>query len=121
MRSYPLNTFATAVLDSNGNGTAQATPPPNTRWTVQTVGVQTNQNPNDPTQNIPTCNIYIGGAPISANFVDGTFTGNQDSTDQTAGIPIYAGQSIYAVWANGPVGALATLSLYGTSDSGYRE
>jgi hypothetical protein len=67
---------------------------------------------------IPSANIYIGGTPTDAFFVDGTYTGNADGTGKTANYPIPFGESIFAVWAGGDAGATATLSIIGIKTYG---
>lgn len=115
MTVLALNTAGNTTLDANGNGIVQLGPIVGQRWTVSVASVFI---PNAVL--IPTCAVYIGGAPIQANFIDGTYTGNFDSTDRTAGLPFTNGQSIWGVWSGGDVGAVATLSLIGTLETGYK-
>ena len=112
----PINIAATVTLDASGNGIAKLGPNVGQRWNVLTASVLI------PTPNvkIPPCNIFVGGAPTSQFFVDGTYTGNLDSTSRTAGYIITAGGYVWAVWTGGDVGAQATLSVIGQQQYGGR-
>lgn len=113
MTNVPLNTFANVTLDTSGNGTVKLSPEIGQRWNILTAAVSTSTS-----VKIPQANIYIGGAPTPSNLVDGTFTGNLDSTSKTAGFVFSNGQYIWAVWTGGDVGALATLSIIGVMEYG---
>lgn len=112
----PINLANSVVLNASGGGTAKLGPNIGQRWNILTASVLV------PTPNVlvPPCNIYIGGAPISDFFIDGTYTGNLDSTSRTAGYILSAGDFIFAVWTGGDVGAKATLSIYGQQQYGGR-
>jgi hypothetical protein len=115
MTSYPLNTSANVTLDNNGNGVAKAGPQAGVRgvlWHLTNVAVLTST-----AVLAPVCQIFVGGQPTPDNFVDSTYTGNQDSTDRANGYTIQNGQYVFAVWTGGDAGAVATLSIYGTYES----
>lgn len=112
----PLNEAANVTLDGSGNGTVSMGPVTGERWKLTNAGVRTNTSSN-PAANVPQCRIYIGGAPIDSFFIDGTFTGNLNSTSRVSGIPVGNGQRIWAVWQGGDPGSVATLSIIGTSES----
>lgn len=109
MSSYSLNTSASVTLDSNGNGTVQLTVPIGVTWNLTVAAVSTSTAVLN-----PTCSIYMGPTPTPDNLIDATYTGNQDATGKVAGFPLTKGQSIWAVWTGGDVGAVATLSLFGS-------
>jgi hypothetical protein len=64
----------------------------------------------------PQCVVYAGDSATDANFVDGTYTGNQNGTSNIAGQEIRLGLYVFAVWSGGDPGAEATLSISGTKD-----
>lgn len=107
-----LNTSGSVILDGAGHGVVKLGPAvPGVTWRISTAAVKTNS-----ATNIPTCSLFMGAAATDDNFVDGTYTGNQDSTTN-ATLPLTQGQYIFAVWVGGDVGAQATLSLIGQVDS----
>jgi hypothetical protein len=108
MPNVPLNDFGSATVNASGAAIVSIGPNIGQRWVVTAAAVSTST-----AVKVPQCNIYIGGSPVPANLVDGTFTGNLDSTSKTAGFIITSGQSIIAVWSGADVGALATLSIIG--------
>lgn len=115
MPSVPLNAAKSVQLDGSGNGQVQMTPDSVAQtWNLTLAAVST--NPQQPT-NVPLCKIYIGSAPNDANFVDGTFTGNLDSTARVAQFPVQKGQSIWAVWSGADANIVATLSIFGTIET----
>jgi len=115
MASNPLNTGITIKLDASGNGTAAMGPNVGVRWNIVNVGVRILN-----AVKIPLCSIYLGGAASPEFFIDGTYTGDFDSTDRTQGCPITAGQRLFAVWTGGDANALATMSITGTYDTQYK-
>jgi hypothetical protein len=108
MPKVPLNTFGSAVVPASGIATVSLSPQIGQRWVVTAAAVSSST-----AVKVPQCNIYIGNAPSPTNLVDGTFTGNLDSTSKTAGFIINTGQNIIAVWSGADVGATVTLSIIG--------
>ena len=108
MPNVPLNDFGSAIVPASGVVSVSLGPNLGQRWVVTAAAVSTST-----AVKVPQANIYIGGAAVPANLVDGTFTGNLDSTSKTAGFIISAGQSIIAVWSGADIGATATLSIIG--------
>lgn len=98
-------------LDGSGNGTAKVGP----------VGAREVWSPSSAAVSVATnaaeaaCKIYVGDSPIPGNFVDGTLSGSTgDSTDRVAGSQVALGSWVWAVWAGGDPGAIATLNVSGT-------
>ncbi len=61
------------------------------------------------------CRIYVGPSPDPQYFVDATLSGSTgDSTDAVASQPVRLGSFIWAVWAGGDAGSVATLNVTGT-------
>lgn len=113
MTDVPLNTSGSATVKADGSAVVNLGPIIGQRWVVSAAAVSTSTS-----VKVPQCNIYIGGSPNPPNLVDGTFTGNLDSTSRTSGYLIGNGQSIWAVWSGADVGALATLSIIGVMSYG---
>lgn len=112
MTTLPLSEFAGVTLDGSGAGTVRIGPTSHgVVWkpTVASVRVST-------ATSSPRCRVYAGDAATDGNFVDGTYTGEQNSTSNIEGQEIRLGQYVFAVWTGGDVGAEATLSISGTKD-----
>lgn len=111
-QSYSLNAAASVTLDAAGTGTCWVSPEPYERWHITRVAVLTNDAPSATT--VPVCKVYLGGADPS-NFLDGTFSGSADSTDED--VWLEKGQQLTAVWSGGISGSVATLSVFGTREN----
>lgn len=104
-----LNTFASCVLDSNGDGTAAIGPGlPGVSWQPETIGVEASTNITE-----AQCNVYLGINAATGSLLGATSTGSSgDSTDCSA--TVWPGQSLIAQWTGGDPGATATMSIFGT-------
>lgn len=101
--------FATVILDGSGNGIASLGPSrPRERWYPAIVAVSVSSNVNE-----PTCKIYMGPQISAATFVDGTYTGSNDSTDSGNGSEVHVGEQVFAQWTGGDAGATATVTVTG--------
>lgn len=112
MPTVPLNTSDQAVVNAAGTATVVMGPNVGQRWDLNVAAVSVS----GAHVLSPLCKVYMGGGvlPVDANLVDGTFTGELDSTSRVDGIPLSNGQKIIAVWTGADVGATATLSILGT-------
>ncbi len=114
MPTLPLSEAAFVTLDASGNGTARIGPAAHgVTWKPTVVAVRTSTSTLS-----PQCRIYAGDRVTDGNFIDGTFTGQQNSTDAIAGQVLLLGQYVFAVWVGGDIGAQATLTVTGTKDIG---
>lgn len=112
MTTVPLYESAFVTLDASGNGTAKIGPTGHGQvWHPQIVSVSTSTATKS-----PTCKTYAGPAATQQYFVDGTYTGEQNSTDAIAGTDLYLGSFVWGVWTGGDVGAQATVTVRGTKD-----
>jgi hypothetical protein len=114
MSTLPLNEFVSITLDGAGAGTARIGPNAHGviwRPTVVSVRVSTQTKS-------PTCLIYAGSSATADNFVDGTYTGAQNSSSNIEGQVLLLGNYVWAVWAGGDAGAQATLTVTGSKDLG---
>lgn len=109
----PLNSSGSVRLDANGNGIVALGPQGSAVWALTVAAVSTSTS-----VKVPQCSVYMGTSAVPANLVDGTFTGNLDSTDRVSGWPLLPGQQVWAVWSGGDAGATATLSIIGTERTG---
>lgn len=115
MDELRLDTFAAVTLDAGGGGRVQLGPRTGEMWRPTVAGVSTNT-----AAKLPQCSIYVGSAANPISLVDHSYTGHADSTSRISGTVVYPGHSIWAVWSGGDPGAVATLSLFGTKQIGYR-
>lgn len=111
--TVPLLTSGNVKLNNSGAGTVALGPNVGQRWDLSLASITTSTS-----TNIPQCSIFIGGAPTPDAFVDGTYTGNLNSSDAVSSYPVTPGQKVYAVWSGGDVGAIAQLVLRGTVTTG---
>lgn len=112
MTTASLYESAFVILDSNGNGTAKVGPTGHGQvWHPQIVSVSTSTATKS-----PTCKLYAGHAATQQYFVDGTYTGEQNSTDAISGIDLWLGNYVFAVWTGGDAGAQGTVTVTGTKD-----
>jgi hypothetical protein len=108
-----LNTSASVVLDGSGNGEVRLGPQiAKLRYRIRVVGVQIPGTFNE----IPTAKVYNGLAH-AANFISGTYDGNNDS-DTALDILLFTGQFITVRWEGGPPGFTATANIVGEELTG---
>lgn len=115
MTQLILDTAQSVKLSGAGNGQVQLGPGSGQMWQVTAVSVSTASQ----AAPYPQCNIYAGPQPQPPWFVDGTYTGNLDSTGRAIP-PVYPGSYIWAVWSGGNPNDTATVRITGTIVTGYR-
>lgn len=107
---------ASVVLDANGNGTVSLGPKiQGQKWNLSVAAIRTST-----ANKIPQCSLYMGGPPDPSNMIDGTYSGDLNSSSRVDAFPLFPGQKLYAVWTGGDPGATATLSVVGTVERIYR-
>lgn len=112
MRTVPLSEFASVTLNGAGNGTAKIGPRGSGEtWRPSVVSVRVSTATSS-----PTCRVYAGDSATDQNFVDGTYTGEANSTGNVDGQVLRLGQKIFAVWTGGDAGAQATVTVTGTKE-----
>lgn len=109
MGSITLNVSASTTLNGSGNGTVSLGPAiPGVTWYPATAAVIVN-----PVSGSVVSQFFLYQGPAgSTNFLGGTYTGDNNSTDVS--VTLYTGQILTGVWTGGNPGATATLSLSGT-------
>jgi hypothetical protein len=110
MRTLTLTKTAKVTLDGSGNGTAQIGPASAGEvWYPDVVSVSAATNVAE-----ASCKIFAGPLIAPFTFVDGTLSGSTgDSTGKISGKVIRPGLVIFAQWAGGDPGAVATMNIYG--------
>jgi hypothetical protein len=110
---WPSQTQIT--LNGSGAGTARLGPSGHgVIWIIGNINVHTGQAVSTGTCQ---CTIYVGDDTSAVNFRDSTFSGDTgDTTDAASGEQIRLGKYVWAVWAGGVPGDLATVTITGTMD-----
>lgn len=106
MITTQLNTGGTGVVPASGTVTVTIGPNGIERWDITNISVTVTSATSE-----PTAKVYVDSVDPT-KFIGGTFTGSNDSSDQT--VQLLQGQKIICVWTLADVGARATLSVYGT-------
>ena len=108
MGTIPLNVYASTVLNGAGTGSVAVGPSmPGVEWYPSTVAVMV-APVSDST--ISQFSLYNGAAG-AANFLGGTYTGDNNSDD--VGVTLYPGMVLTGVWITGNPGAKATMVVTG--------
>src|ERR1035438_1913430 len=92
MGTIPLNVYASTVLNGAGTGTVAVMVAPVSDSTISQFSL-------------------YNGAAGAANFLGGTYTGDNNSDD--VGVTLYPGMVLTGVWITGNPGAKATMVVTG--------
>lgn len=92
------------TLDAGGAGVV-ALSPAGSDWRITGMSVRS-----DPPTGHPQCEIFLNILG-DAGFVEGTRSGEFDSSDTAMTVPI--GSTLYARWTGGTPGAMATIRVTG--------
>ena len=113
-------TFATAILDGNGNGVAQAGPArAREHWQPSSAAVSVAPVPPAILRtNEAQCSVFLGTSINSATFLAQTQTGSTGDTCGFGGQDMQTGEQIWAQWTGGDPGAVATVVIKGTYSIG---
>jgi hypothetical protein len=107
MRSLALEQTFQTVLDGSGNGIVLFGPSLyGEEWTVTRTGVLTSSAAIT-TAAIPQVQLYV-----ASRFIDGTYTGSNNTSDTT--YQVHSGQQIQVTFLGGQPGDTATVSVSGT-------
>lgn len=114
---YPLDQYASVLLDGNGDGFAELGP---TRvkehWQPISVFVSVTTQVNQ-----ATAILYVGTSIQSASQSATTALGSSGDTCGTPGLDLPAGYKLFVKWAGGDPGATATMHALGTITFGYSQ
>lgn len=111
MRSLQLTRTAKVTLDGSGSGTAAIGPASaGETWYPSVVSVSVATNAAE-----ASCKIFAGALAAPFTYVDGTLSGSTgDSTGNIAGRILHPGEQVFAQWAGGDPGAVATMNIQGS-------
>ncbi len=105
--------YAAVTIASDGTATAYVGPQGlGTIWYPQAAAIATSTGAADTS----TCTIYLGPEGLQTQVGGQSYAGGGD-TIGLAVPPLWNGYFIWAKWAGGTAGALATLTIYGEMDS----
>lgn len=110
MTELTLEESASVTLDATGGGRVRLGPRAHgEEWSPDVASITTST-----ADVFPECRVHVGHVPLPENLVDGTFTGNLNSTTNIRGSTLRLGQYVWGVWSGGDPGADATLIVRGT-------
>lgn len=95
------------TLDATGYGYCAVTAPSGVRWDVYLISVNTTQT--DTTVKPPRFNLYADNSPNRAHYIEGSGSGNQDSSDSPH--VLYGGESLCGEWIGGTAGTIGTMTV----------
>jgi hypothetical protein len=81
-------------------------------WYVERIVVTTNSSQ---TNGQSRCRVYLNTESVTA-LLDGTYSGDQDVNETK--LTLMAGEKLFVVWTGGDFGALATIIVSGTYETG---
>jgi hypothetical protein len=106
--TYPLDTFISVVLDSNGNGTAQLGPGlPHEHWQPGTGYVSVTTNVKE-----ASCVVSLGSSVQASTAIAQTSKGSSGATCALSG-DLPSGYKLFATWSGGDAGQQATFHVTG--------
>lgn len=103
------------TFSAAGAGTVRLGPQIGQTWNLSVASLSVTPKP--PVSE-PQCSIFIGPAATQDNYIDGTYTGSQNSSTNVADVPVPYGWYVFAVWTGGDASAVGTLSCTGTMTVG---
>lgn len=105
----PLNAAGSAVFNAAGVAEVELGPvPPSIVWLVARMVVST-------TAGTSSCSVY-DGAPVPANLVDATRTGQLDASDFGQPWTLRTSETVLFRWENGTPDETATARLVGRTE-----
>lgn len=106
MRTLPLDQTVQTTLDGSGNGIVAFGPSfHQEEWSVNRTAVLTSSAAIT-TAAIPQVQVYVAG-----RFIDGTYTGSNNSSDTS--YQVRSGQQIQVTFLGGQPGDMATVTVSG--------
>jgi hypothetical protein len=105
----PLNEGRSTTLSGAGTGVVDLLVPKLQSWHVTRIAVLASSNTSE-----PTAKVYVD-AESPANFLAGTYTGSNDSSDED--LWLMPGQHLICRWTGGDAAASCTLSVFGQVSS----
>lgn len=107
----PLMTSASVTLDSTGYGQCSLSPTVfGSTWNVTRISISTSSGPSGTL-------FYLYRNQVNQNAqIDSSYSGDQDTSETN--IDLQTLDSLIGVWKNGKAGAVATMVITGTNDTG---
>ena len=107
----PLDEGFQTVLDGSGNATIVIGPSYTYQtWYPNRISVNVTSNVKE-----PVFKYYRGRTVGNINYLDGTYTGSNDSS-AVLGIVLHPGETLLCQWTGGDAGAIATVTLGGEKE-----
>lgn len=104
----PLDIGFSTTLDGSGNGTVVIGPTNSLQtWYPNRISVNVTTNVSE-----PVFKYYRGRTAGTVNYIDGTYTGSNDSSE-VLGVVLHPGEVLLCSWTQGDAGATATVTLGG--------
>jgi hypothetical protein len=109
-RSVDRSAVGNATLNAAGYATVTITAPDGVIWDVYLTSVSTSVGPSAASTTMqPVATLYEGTTATPSRYLQGTYSGNRDSSDSP--YTLLGGDSITAEWVGGTPGTTATLRL----------
>jgi hypothetical protein len=106
----PLLQAQTLTLDGNGAGQLRFGPVPAFQvWTINIMSVTTS----GPNTKQALVQVYRNVPGVPTALVDGTYSGNFDTSQVTPALQLQTGEALYVVWSGGNANAVATYRIEG--------
>lgn len=110
---YPLDTFASVILDGSGSGTIGIGPGlPRQHWQPGSAAVSVSTNVLE-----AACSLYLGSSVQSGTLIGQTSKGSTGATCALSG-DMPSGYKLWAVWTIGDPGSTATVHVTGSYSTG---
>jgi hypothetical protein len=122
MPSQPISPAVSVKLSAAGAGQISLGPPSGTLWQLNLAALSILPPPTETALVLASQGfLYLGSSSGPLTLIDSTFLGNNASSGKVAGAPLFHGTYIWAQWKGADALAVATLQLYGTQVTGYRQ
>lgn len=104
-----MNEGFQTTLDGSGNATVVIGPQGSLQtWYPSRLSTTVSTNVSE-----PVFKFYLGRTANNASYIDGTFTGSNDSTPIDNNLVLHPGEVLLCTWTQGDPGASATVTIGG--------
>lgn len=98
---------ASVTLSAAGYGFCSVTAPSGVKWEIYLISISTTQT--DTTIKPPQFTLYADNSPNRAHYIEGSGSGNQDTSDSPH--ILYGGESLCGEWVGGTPNSIATMTV----------